>query len=197
MSMDLHDTIEQSLAVSSMMLNSSLLSGEDVPSEVRHAVHDVSEMLMQTKRDIRSIIMNLRNDELFDKSPAEVLRGLAAKLSKPDVVRVRTHLRGMPQHIDGHVLADIVCVVQEAVSNAIRHGHASAVLIASDPTEDGFTLSVANNGEPFDPATAPGVAEGHFGLSGMRTRAKRGGFTIEFGMKGSLTVVRLSVPFKA
>ena len=195
MSMDLHDTIEQNLAVSSMMLNSSLLSGEEVPSEVRHAVHDVSEMLMQTKRDIRSIIMNLRNDELFDKSPAEVLRGLAAKLSTPDVVRVRTHLRGMPQHIDGHILAEIIYVVQEAVSNAIRHGHANTVLIASDPSDGGFTLSVANNGTPFDPATAPGVAEGHFGLSGMRTRAKRGGFTVEFGMKGGLTVVRLKVPF--
>ena len=76
---------------------------------------------------------------------------------------------------------DILAIVQEAISNAVRHGHAKNVRIASGPLEGGgFRLSVMNDGERFDPERALGPETGHFGLTGMRERATRSGFTFAF-----------------
>ena len=194
MSADLHDTIEQSLAVANMVLNSSLLGSENVPVEVAEAVESVGELLLRTKRELRTIVWNLRNDELFERSPEEVLRSIVRDVAQGGVVRLRTKFRGLPRHLGGHILAEIVYVVKEAIANALKHGHATEVTLVTDPLPKGFVLTVGNNGEPFDPERASGVAEGHFGISGMRVRAKRSGFSLEFARRGAWTLVRLTVP---
>ena len=193
MSADLHDTIEQNLAIASMMMNSSLMVRDKVPDQVTSAIGSASELLAQTKREIRDVILNLRNDELFEKSPEEIFSGLAADLARGGALRVRTWLRGLPARLNGALCADLVNVVRECVANAIRHGGAKAVLIVSDARPGGFVLTVANNGSPFDPLAAPGPEQGHFGLSGMRARAKRSGFALVFGRKGRLNTVSMEV----
>ena len=81
-------------------------------------------------------------------------------------------------------------------TNAIKHGKAKTVVIVSDPMEGGggFVLKVLNNGAPFDVNAALGPETGHFGLAGMRERALRSGFTLEFTKEGEWTAVRVEVP---
>ena len=67
-------------------------------------------------------------------------------------------------------------------------------MLASDPAPDGFVLSVANDGEPFDPARALGPEAGHFGLSGMHERAKRANIALSFAHEGRWMILRLHVP---
>ena len=50
-------------------------------------------------------------------------------------------------------------------------------------------LRIANDGKPFDAARAPGVADGHFGVEGMRQRARRLGASVSIFVKGDWTVV--------
>ena len=90
---------------------------------------------------------------------------------------------------------DIKTAVSEAVTNAIKHGRATRLVLTSDtlPTADGFALRIINNGTPFDPNRALGPEAGHYGLSGMRERARRNGIEISWFSSSRITSVRLEV----
>lgn len=190
---DLHDTIEQNLVAVKMLLSTSVSLSPETPEGVKEAVRAASEMLMSTKAEIRETIFNLRNDELFRRSSPEVIRSLAKRLSGGGLVKVRTMLRGLPESLPKAVFSDVIFIVQEAVTNALKHGRAKTVAIVTDPAVDGFVLRVVNDGAPFDPATALGPETGHFGLSGMAERARRNGIRFSIGVENGKTAVRLEV----
>ena len=60
----------------------------------------------------------------------------------------------------------------EALANADAHAHAQTVKIDYAATDDRLDVSIADDGRGFDPSTAPGVEDGHLGLTVMRERAR-------------------------
>ena len=204
MASDIHDSVEQHLSAARMLLNSMLPLEGDVPPELA-TVKTASEILEAARREIRQTVWNLRIEELCERPPEEVLRGLARRIAEQRAVSVRTCFRGLPPRLKPYVLQDIVFVVTEAVANAIKHGKAKRVLLVADPLRQlgvgswelgvgrGFVLRIVNDGEIFNPENAPGPAAGHFGLSGMRERARRSGFGLKVYVKDGLTIVELEV----
>ena len=151
-------------------------------------------LLVTAKREIRETIWNLRIDELTQKRPKDVLMSLAQKLASTTAVRVEAILKGLPETLPEALFSDILYVVQESVTNAIKHGKATRILIASDAAgPKKFKLRIVNNGAPFDTQHALGPEAGHFGLSGMRERARRSGFTVSFASKRRTTSIRLEI----
>ncbi len=196
MAADLHDTIEQNLAGAKMLMESSLSIAPDVPPAVEEAVKGAAAVLAHAKSEIRATIFNLRCDEMFDRRPEDVFREMMRHLDR-GVVNARCRLRGMPDHLPGALFSDLIGIVQESTTNAIKHGRAKNIVLVSDPlTGDGargFALRVLNDGEPFDAASALGPEAGHFGLAGMRERAKRNGMRILWETEGRWTSVRVEV----
>jgi signal transduction histidine kinase len=177
---DLHDTIEQHLVGAGMFLKLGRLKEADA-------------ILVRAKREIRDIVWGLKNDDMMRQSPAEMLRQLAHDENTKGLCRVDTKLAGLPAQMDAAKMRDLSLVVREAIGNAIKHGGAKKVAITADAAEGGgWRLRVANDGAPFDPAKAPGAAEGHFGLEGMRQRARRIGADVAFERRGDWTVVCLT-----
>ena len=72
-------------------------------------------------------------------------------------------------------------IIRELVINAIRHGKARHIRIAGSHGDEKLRFSVTDDGIGFDPAAAPGVLQGHFGISGVRERAEQmnGSFEID------------------
>jgi signal transduction histidine kinase len=196
MAADLHDTIEQNLAGAKMLMESSLSIAPDVPPAVAEAVKGAAAVLAHAKSEIRATIFNLRCDEMFDRKPEDVFREMMRHLDRGKV-NARCRLRGLPDHLPGARFSDLLGIVQEATTNAIKHGRAKNIVLVSDPlTGDGvrgFVLRVLNDGEPFDAATALGPESGHFGLAGMRERAKRNGMRISWETKDKWTSVKVEV----
>ena len=69
-----------------------------------------------------------------------------------------------------HVLMRIV---RELVQNTVRHGGASQVKITGSLDGNILRFSMSDNGYGFDPATRPGVMQGHFGLQGIHERGNQ------------------------
>ena len=91
-------------------------------------------------------------------------------------------------------MRDLSLIVREAIGNAVKHGGAKRIALQSEAREEGgWTLRLSNDGTPFDPATAPGAREGHFGIEGMRQRARRLGATLAFEPRGKGMVLILTV----
>jgi signal transduction histidine kinase len=177
---DLHDTIEQHLVGAGMMIKMNRLK-------------EAEGVLVRAKREIRDIVWGLKNDDMMRMTPAEMLRELARVENEKGICRVATGLAGLPQQMDAARMRDLSLIVREAIGNAIKHGGARHVAIATDAAGggDGWLLRVANDGAPFDPAKAPGATEGHFGLEGMRQRARRLGATLDFSFCEGWTVLSL------
>ena len=190
MAADLHDTIEQHLATTRMMLKSAVAFSPNVPDPVRKAVAEADGLLAHAKAEMRARIFNMRSDYLFTQPPERVFRTLAEKMSSHRI-SVRTRLRGLPERLPETIFSELVFIVQEAITNAVKHGGCRTIVLTSDPSPNGFTLSVANDGEPFDPETALGPEAGHYGLVGMRERAKRANLGLSFVHDGRLMVVRI------
>ena len=190
MAADLHDTIEQHLAGISMLLKTAQRRTPDLPEHVSQAMSEAAEMLAQAKAEVRQTVLNLRSDDMFSRSPREVMRDVAAKLARPGL-RVRSRLQGLPEVLAQNVFSDILLIVQEAATNAVKHGGAERIVLLSEPLTDGFELFVLNDGKPFDSETALGPESGHYGLSTMRERAARS--ALSWGRRGLWTYVRLEV----
>ena len=82
-----------------------------------------------------------------------------------------------------------------ALSNATRHARASSALLSVDRDESYVSLTVRDDGDGFDPATVPGVEDGHLGLTVMRERARgHGGGCDITSTPGKGTLVTLWIP---
>jgi signal transduction histidine kinase len=81
------------------------------------------------------------------------------------------------QILDGKKMSEslrhaALCIIREATVNAIRHGKARNIAISGGLDGRRLEFSVVDDGRGFDPARAKGSKDGHFGLLGMRERAK-------------------------
>ena len=92
----------------------------------------------------------------------------------------------------------IVRTIRELSVNAMRHGGAKHIAIAGSIDGDLLRFSVKDDGCGFDPANAPGVAEGHFGLQGIRERlAPLGGMLEIDSISGKGTKAKITFKLAA
>ncbi len=177
---DLHDTIEQHLVGAGFLLQTG-------------RTQEAREILVRAKKEMREIVWGLKNDEMMRMRPAEMIEKYAAAETKKGLCEVKTRLAYIPARLSARALRDLSLILREAVGNAIKHARAKTVVIASAArSEGGWVLTVTNDGTPFDAARARGPDEGHFGVEGMKDRARRLGATFAIGVADSQTVVTLS-----
>ena len=88
-------------------------------------------------------------------------------------------------------------MIRELAANAVRHGHATEIHVAGCIEDGRLLCSVRDNGEGFDPASAPGPEEGHFGLQGIRERMEAANGSVEIESspgKGTRVVISMPAP---
>ena len=190
MAADLHDTIEQHLAGANLIA-AGVQSLDGVTPEVVEAMKALAGLLANAKAEVRSSVMNLRNAGDASVPLSDTIGSMVTSLKKTGV-RARKCLRGLPDTLPEVVAHDLVQIIREATTNAVKHGKAGRVVFTSDPLPDGgFEFKVLNDGAPFEIDSALGPETGHYGLSGMRERALRSRLGIEWGRDGRWTFVRI------
>lgn len=190
MAADLHDTIEQHLAGANL-LAAGVMQLEDASEDVKEAMRVLAGLLANAKSEVRSAVLNLRSTGDAAKTLEETIGEMAAALAKTGV-KTRRCLRGLPAALPEGTNQDIVLILREATTNAVKHGKASTIVFTFDPdAHGGFALRVLNDGAPFEINRALGPETGHYGLSGMQERAIRNRLNISWGRDGRWTYVEL------
>ena len=111
-------------------------------------------------------------------------------------VELRVGVEGTPRTLHPIVRDEIYRIGSEALRNAFRHAEAKQIEVELRYDERQLRLRIRDDGKGIDPEflTAEG-REGHFGLHGMRERAKLiGGKLTVWTAPGSGTEIELSVP---
>jgi glucose-6-phosphate-specific signal transduction histidine kinase len=171
---ELHDVVAHTLAVVGIHLNVAADTLDDDPEEAREALRLAQSVRGQAMADLRSLIGILRSEPQPDDAPD--LAELVARTSATGLpVRLTGDLAGLP----APVALAAYRVVQEGLTNVLKHADASAaaVTVARDTAE--VTVSVVDDG-----SGAPAGRGGH-GLAGMRERVEALGGTLTAGPTGA------------
>ena len=163
LAVDLHDSLAQMLTGVSLQIDAGNMKM-------------AARSLASCRDELRNCIWDLRNRTLEESDLGEALR----RTLKPHVgttdIAIRFHVpRSKVSDTTAH---SVIMIVRELVTNAIRHGKAKSVRIAGGLDGDELKFSVRDDGCGFDPERRPGLAEGHFGLQGVRERVMRCGGTL-------------------
>ena len=190
MAADLHDTIEQHLAGANL-LAASVMQLDGAPENVRDAMKSLMSLLANAKMEVRSAVLNLRSVGTETQTLDDAIAAMTAALAKTGVY-ARHFLRGLPENAHEGERQDILLILHEASTNAVKHGHAGKIVFTCDPKDGGgFVLRVLNDGAPFEVDRALGPETGHYGLSGMRERALRNRLSLSWGARGKWSYVQL------
>jgi signal transduction histidine kinase len=143
--------------------------------------------------EARRYVWDLRSQELQKKDlPAalrDTTRRLTAESNVEAVVEVAGPLRPLPIEVETNLLR----IGQEAINNAVKHAEANRIDVSLNFDTRSVRLSIRDDGRGFE--TDRQVADGHFGLIGMRERAAQigGVLTIHSALERG-TQIAIDVP---
>lgn len=122
------------------------------------------------------------------------LQRVSQGISAGDRPRVTVNIEGMAQPLTSTVEHHLLRIAQEAITNAVKHGHPENIAIQLRYQADRVVLTIADDGSGFVPSKVS-TSGGHFGLHGMQVRAQKIDATISFESKvGGGTRIELAVP---
>lgn len=191
---EIHDGIAQSLAFMALKLDlAERLLAKDQEAALK-ALTEVKETLRAQIREVRRSIFALRPIDLERYGFLESVRRYAQAFAEQAGFRVQLAL---PERVGLSQASELVLfrVLQEALTNAAKHGRPSRVEVELLPLgERGARLVVRDNGKGFQNAEAQGL--GGFGLTQMRERVEaRGGHFQVRSEPGKGTEVVAEVPY--
>jgi len=191
---ELHDETGQ--ALSSLLLGLSLLEQEaDRPEAVIAHVTELEGMAVEMLENLHRLAMNLRPAALDHLGLVAALDQYVETFSRQHDISVQFEAVGLA---GGRPAAAVETafyrIVQEALTNIVRHAQATRVDVLLERRGDQVVILIEDDGVGFDPKAA--MQSGRMGLFGMRERAERLGGTlvIESGA-GTGTTVLVEVPY--
>ncbi|MFF2780052.1 sensor histidine kinase [Streptomyces sp. NPDC058052] len=187
---ELHDVVGHTLTVVGLQLRVATESLDDSPAEARAALATAQEVRTAAVRDLRSLVHVLRAPgESPSAAPEEPAAGLPELAALVDRMRtpgldIRLETTGDPAAVPAPVSLAVHRVVQEALTNTVRHSGAARAEVTVRIGGGRVEVTVADDGRPPErPAAGPAPAPGH-GLRGMAERVHALGGELTAGRPG-------------
>lgn len=191
---EIHDTLLQGLTGIALNLEAVLPEVRTSPLTAVTTLERIAELAARTSREARLAVWDLRPQPLTKRELARAVES-AARLSlgeSPLTLEVST--TGCARSVPAQAQAAVLRVVQEAVSNVVRHAAARRVRIVLAFRGTWLHVKVADDGRGFTVKRDLRSYTGHWGLLGMRERAQQIGASFCVRSTSQGTVVMLEVP---
>jgi two-component system sensor histidine kinase UhpB len=184
---ELHDEVGQTLTA---LLAQLERAARRAPPELRDELAEAQEVARASLEDVRRVVTRLRPDTLEDLGLVSALRALARRVSDQTGLRIVYDLDPHLPALDQQAELVVYRIAQEAITNAVRHAHATRVDLHVDCDDGGVTLTVSDDGAGFGPVAGPAN-----GIRGMHERALLVGGRLRVGNRaGGGAEVQLDVP---
>ena len=185
---DLHDSVIQDLFATGLGLQGLAMTTEDRAAAERldQAIDRIDDAIAS----LRSFIFDIRTFEKTLIDPNRTVGRMVARLVSDRDVEVHLDVDQLsicaPDLVD-----DVLAVIRESVSNAVRHGAPTSIDIRAEVSEHGVAVLIRDDGSGFDPATC----DRGMGLDNLAERAaeRSGSFQVE-SAPGSGTKVTAELP---
>ena len=176
---DLHDVVAHSMSVINVQSSTARYRKAGIDPSVQQEFDDIANSSRQALAEMRSLLAVLRGGDDAPTAPVPTLADI------PDLVETaRASGATITDRVDGQVPATVGVtayrIVQEALSNALRHSPGSSIEVTTAMLDRPRELRVAvvNSAPQDDAVPAPGSG---FGLAGIRERVSALGGHVEAG----------------
>ena len=190
---ELHDETGQ--ALTSILLGLKGIRGARTDEDAAQAEADLRELVVQALQDVRGLAVELRPSALDDFGLLPALERLAETFEERSGIRTRIEARIADERLPPDVETVLYRLVQEALTNVVKHAGATSVSIVLTRRDGGVSAIVEDDGRGFAPDK---VRDDALGLVGMRERLALldGTFVIE-STPGSGTALVAFLPLRA
>lgn len=197
MARDLHDTLEQQLAGVSLQLDDIQETVREDPRAAVDALDLARRMLEFTRTEARRSVWDLRSQVLELHGLETAIRAMAESVAHPSGPAIQVNVTGEPRNLPAADAYNLLRMCQESLANALKHAHAARINITIEYLPDEVRLSVSDDGQGFAPGMLDHSANPHFGVLGMRERARKIGASLKIdGNPGTGCTVSIVLPAK-
>ena len=195
LAVELHDSVAQSLTAVSMEIAAANELRGDAPADMMDHLNVAERTLKSCRDELRNCLWDLRNQALDENDMNKaILRTLQPHIASQ---QLKVTFNVPRSRLSDNTAHAILRIVRELVLNAIRHGKATTICVAGELDKNELRFSIRDDGCGFDPADAPGISQGHYGLQGIRERIDRLGGSLDISSsKGRGTDVTVVMPAK-
>jgi ligand-binding sensor domain-containing protein/two-component sensor histidine kinase len=170
---ELHDTLAQELVSVQYLLNlANEAAGADLQTCRRH-IGRASEISKESLREVRRVLADLRPSALEEDHLGTALQRFATRATDGSTPAAKVIVNGTPRSLPPEIENDLLRIGQEAITNALRHAHASRVDVELTYSNDHVHLCVRDDGVGVDEHDPAPPKRDHYGVTGMRERATR------------------------
>ena len=176
-SRDLHDSI--GAYANAVLYNTELLQKEEGSSNRSELINDLKFASKDIITSLRETIWALKKDEYTAQDCLLRIRNFVQPFSRY-YPHINFRVDGeAPEKMSLHYTKalNLVRIVQEALSNAIKHADAKSISIISSIENDKWRIAVADDGSGFDYASVYELQQGN-GLNNIKQRAEDSGFEL-------------------
>lgn len=193
-SRDLHDGLGQSLT--SVLLRLRVLEESALGDESRANLATIRQTVTDSLHDLRRIVHETRPPILAEMGLAAALEKQLLDAEAASGIAMQLEWRNRAQaRLPPDVETVLYRVIQEAVTNAMKHAVAKRLTVTVTSCAEDVTAIVADDGTGFDTATIRMGTEQAFGLDSMRERVLPFGGTVDVrSAVGEGTVVTVHIP---
>lgn len=185
---ELHDSVSQQLFAASMLM-SAITETVREEKEAKQ-LKLVEEMIHQSQLEMRALLLHLRPVPLKGKSLQEGMQELLNELLQKVPMNITWKIEAVPleKGVEDHLFR----ILQESVSNTLRHSKATSLEVLLINRDDFIILRISDDGVGFDVSEEKA---GSYGLQNMHERAKEiGGALKVVSLKNKGTKLEVKVP---
>jgi signal transduction histidine kinase/ligand-binding sensor domain-containing protein len=190
---ELHDEFGQALTTAKINLGLALtqLPGAAGSRRIQDTVQVIDSLIGQ----VRALSLDLRPPLLDDLGLVPALESHLHAVSERSNIPIRANLDPQVELPDSDQRIAVFRIVQEAVTNALRHAQATALEVSVSRVADGTLIRVQDNGRGFDVHASATPRASGMGLFGMRERVHGLGGTISIeSQPGHGTLIDARIP---
>ncbi len=192
---ELHDGLGLLLSVLKMnfstLAENYLLKNKPVPQQ---KINEIADLIDQVIRNVRETSRNLMPSTLYDFGLISALETLCHQTEKAANIKIDFEVVGNYTTFDRDFELYIYRIVQECLSNIVKHAEASHVYIHMSIEEDSLWLSIEDDGRGFN--VEEQLRSQGMGLKNLYTRAELLNAHLEIdSAPGKGTLITLHIPF--
>jgi signal transduction histidine kinase len=195
LSREMHDDLGHVLTTAILSVDMKAQQMQD-EIDAREAIETARQALIDCTERLHEFAFHLRPAILHDLGLPPALRSLARRASAMGSVSVTVTVHGTERRFGDDVELAAFRIMQEALTNALKHAHATKIAIEITVTDSGLELELRDNGTGFTTQIVE-RATGRYGqgLAGMQERAELVGGVLELQSKvGTGTTVWVQFP---
>ncbi len=167
---ELHDEMSQALSLLILKVQEARAG----PAAAQEPLTSVETLARGLLDGVHRIIFDLRPSLLDDLGLVAAIRWLVRTRLDPTETAGLMEISGRERRLAPEIETTVFRVIQEAITNVVRHAHASQALVQIQFADDRLRVDITDDGvgfvpEELDKEIAPGLRRG-FGLMGMRER---------------------------